>query len=223
MRTLIFLAYFLASTVVVFAQETETETAEKQKTDLKWHFGVGMSSNPDYNINDKLLASGNHRISDFVPTAVVGWSINLKRYTIELEGGFSGFWKKDDGYRLSQVPLALRGKYTVIDGEKFSIAAGAGITFVGSDLAIYSENAVIDMNDLNPDNNSGYIRLRNSSWFASPSLSFALGKFTGKETRLILGYDIAISNTKWKADYGHISNPVRENGNRFFIGFQYPF
>lgn len=222
MRTLIVIAYLLMATVAGYAQETTTTETDKKEPEMGWFYGIGMTTNPDFNINDKMLASGNHRISDVMPSVFVGWDVVWNRYTMEVEMGISGYWKKDDGYRLSQVPIAIRGKYSFMDSEKFSFAGGLGVTFVGSDLSIYSEDVVIDMNDLNPDNNSGYIRLRNGSWFVSPQVTFALGKFSSDTGRLSLGYDICVSNTQWKADYGHIANPVRENGGRFFVKFQFP-
>ncbi len=143
---------------------------------------------------------------------------------MELNTVYSFHNKKKDGSQFTQVPANLRLHYIFAENNRLEFLAGADVCAATSNLAVYSDATVIDMNNLNPQTNTGYILFRNTSWFAGPSAALRFKDEKGKSSFVLsTGYDFCFTNSKWKSDYARITNPVRENGNRFYINILLPF
>jgi hypothetical protein len=209
------------------AQETTPAPVTSKSTEFEWYFGFGAAFHPDYNINSNLASAGVKELPGVTPATVFGWnatSENNLSLTFEIGTNFTFNNRKKDGSQLLQVPLKLRLQYILAENNKVQFAAGGDVSFVMSNLSIFSDDTEIDMEDLDPETNTGFMPLRNNSWFVGPSASLA---FKGKNNRrsfiLNAGYDVCFTNSKWKSDFANIVNPVRENGSRFFVNFTIPF
>jgi len=215
-----FIYLFLFFTAFTNAQTTDTTSVK-----MEWYFGGGAIINPDYNINSNLRDAGVKRIADVSPAFLIGWNATFSnRFSLEMELGFSGLQnKKKDGSQFLQVPASARFQYALIKSDRVTLSAGANFSVVASDLSIFDSNTVIDMNDLRPANNTGYVRLTNTSYFLGPVAQLKLTDAGKTFLTFTAGYDFGISNSKWKSDYVKIANPVRENGNRIFINLSIPF
>jgi len=223
MKKITFLLLLITS--ISFAQQTAEDTNEKRE--VNFYFGLGAILHPDYNINSNLVDGGVKSISDVTPAAVVGWTTTFKNnLSLSMEFGSTTMWRnrKKDGSQLIQIPASIRLHYLFAKTSKLQFSAGANVSLVASSLSVFSDDTVIDMNNLNPDTNTGYMLFRNSSWFAGPSASLNFLDSAGKTSfTLTAGYDFCFTNSKWKSDYARISNPVKENGGRAFITFGIPF
>ncbi|KOS07638.1 hypothetical protein AM493_17505 [Flavobacterium akiainvivens] len=220
--TLLLLALFAGK---AFAQETETTTT-RTKTEIEWYFGFGAAFHPDYNINSNLAAGGVKELPGVTPASVIGWNATFENnlsLTFEFGTTYTFNNRKKDGSQLLQVPVKLRLQYILAENNKLQFAAGGDVTFIASNLSVFSDATEIDMDDLNPETNTGFIPLRNQSWFVGPSASLA---FKDKNNRrsfvLNAGYDFCFTNSKWKSDFANIVNPVRENGGRFYVNLFIP-
>jgi hypothetical protein len=224
MRKITLLLSALFFTVAANAQTQETETTTKKDAVFNWYVGFGAVVNPDYAINDNLREAGIHRIADVMPSLTLGWTATTDKLDVDMEFGAAGIIKdkKGNGYQMAQVPILLRIQYAAIKKEKLALMGGLSCSYVMSNLSIFSNDTNVDMNDLNPMNNSGYIMLRNNSMFLGPSVSLKLFDESKLAMKVNMGYDFAVSNTRWKSDYANIQNPVRENGNRFYVNLVLP-
>lgn len=201
--------------------------AQDDRDVVRWHYSLGAIVNPDFNINKNLLASGVHRIADVSPLVSFGWSVVTNNIGIDVDFGVATtlYGKKNEGYNLVQVPINLTAHYIFLDKEKVALSAGLTGSYTFYDLNLYTEpdGTNIDMNDLNPAGNTGYIRMNNQSVYVGPSLAFTFLKHKRNPLKLVAGYDLAVTNSKWKSDYATLANPVKENGGRAYLQLKIPF
>lgn len=202
--------------------------AQDDQDVIRWHYSLGAIVNPDFNVNDNLIASGVHRIADVSPLVSFGWSVVTKnKFALDVDFGLATtlYGRKNEGYNLLQVPINLTAHYIFLDKEKVALSAGITGSYTFYDLNLYTEqdDTDIDMNDLNPAANTGYIRMNNQSVYVGPSLALTFLKHKKNPLKLALGYDFAVTNSKWKSDYATLSNPVKENGGRAYIQLKIPF
>lgn len=218
-KTLFALAAFFAISLA-YAQE--------EKTTVRWHYSLGAVLNPNFNINDNLIASGVHRISDVSPAVSIGWSvITENKLAIDVDFGVAStvYGMKNKGYNLVQIPANVTVHYIFMDKEKVALSVGLTGTYAFYDLNIFTDQdeTVVDMNNLSPALNSGYIRMNNQSAYVGPSLAFTFLKHKMNPLKVTLGYDFCVTNSKWKSDYATLANPVKENAGRAYIQLKIPF
>ncbi|WP_294819808.1 hypothetical protein [uncultured Flavobacterium sp.] len=216
------LSIIILLTATAFGQE---EPSSGKFSDY-WYYGFGITGNTGYNISDNLRDAGVKRIPDVLPALFVGWTAAFtERLSLDMEFGVAGIIrnKKNAGSQLLQAPIRARFQYTAVKKEMFSLAAGVNFSIVGNDLTLWSGDTGIDMNDLDPEVNTGYIRLRNTQYFAGPSATVKLLDKGEAFLLLTLGYDFSLANAKWKSDYARLSNVVKEKNNQFFVGLAMPF
>jgi hypothetical protein len=221
---------FLLATTFAFAQETTTTEifteTQPEEPKFEWYFGFGAILQPDYNINSNLLDAGVKSLPDVTPAFVVGWDVTFtNRLAFSMEFGSSSLFnnRKKDGSQLIQVPISARLQYIIANGGKLKFSAGANISYVTSSLSVFSDDTEIDMDDINPNTNTGYLLFRNNSLFAGPTASLKFVNNGKTYFTLTAGYDFSITNSKWKSDYARITNPVKENGGRAFLYMTIPF
>ena len=206
-----------------FAQETVEMTSSTTANDsvackkygkpnIYASFGAAFYSG--FKINDKLRAAGVPRLPDAMPEFTVGINTTMDKWLLDLEVNASYSDEKNSTNRVRSAGLGtkLRWQYIPFRTKSFFLAAGADISYFGTQADIYTRGNTIDLNDLNPSNHSGHISLNNDQLMAGPSL--ALGFFQNKSfpLRLNLGYDWGITNGKWKSDFADVNNTVKESG-----------
>lgn len=217
------LSIFILIAATAFAQE---EPSGRKGFITQWYYGFGITGNSGYNISANLREAGVKRIPDVMPAVFVGWTAAFTdKLALDVEFGAAGLFrnKKSAGSQLIQVPARLRLQYVAVNKEMFSISAGANFSVVGNDLSVWSEDTDIEMDNLDPEANTGYIRLRNTSYFVGPSATVKLIDEGEPFLTLTMGYDFGISNAKWKSDYARLSNVVKEQNNQFFVNLALPF
>lgn len=200
--------------------------AQDDKDRIKWHYSLGAMVNPDFNINEKLRSVGVHRIEDVSPMVTFGWSAaasNKIDIGIDFGVATTPYGRKNKGYNLVQVPVSLIVHYNFLNREKVALSAGLNGSYTFYDLSIYADDTVIDMNNLEPSENTGYIRMHNQAVHVGPSVAFTFLKHKITPLTLTIGYDFAVTNIKWDSDYASLTNPVKENGGRAYIQLKIPF
>ncbi len=211
-------------TAMGFAQETEHQDTNAA---FDWYAGIGMVFNPDYNINSNLKSAGVKELPGIMPSFTVGWNVIFKNNLslgMELGSAYSFHNRKKDGSQLVQVPASLKVHYVLAQNSRLAFSAGADVSVVASSVSVFSDDTEIDMGNLNPETNTGYLLFRNTSWFAGPSAALRFLDANGHTSSVLsIGYGLCFTNSKWKSDYAKITNPVRESGNRFYISLYLPF
>jgi len=158
-------------------------------------------------------------LNETMPELQVGMNVFGEKFSGDAEFGFL-FSKNDKGNSENQnigFTSRLRVHYNFINNEKVAFTGGLNISATASEVDIYNKNNVIDLNDLEPLNNTGHVSLRNQVFSAGPSVSLYLFKNSSTKIRANLGYEFAFTNGKWKSDFASVENTVKENGNNRFV------
>ena len=220
MKKLILLGIaFLGLQSSVMAQDTTVTDTDDSKPDFTLYFAVGATFSGDYNINKNLDASGMPLIDKVLPEITFGYSVEGRQYLIDFEISASYMDKKNSENRLKTAVagVKLRGHYIPVKTKSFFVSGGVDLSYATNQFDLWRRDRVIDMNDLNPSDYSGHISLTNEQVFAGPSVAIGLFQDKGFPIRLNAGYDFAITNGKWKTDFGNVENAVKENGfGRFY-------
>jgi hypothetical protein len=208
---------FLASSCLISAQSSEEEASEKVSVDF--YFGIGAQIQSKYNLNNKLKAANLPELKQSMPELQVGMNIFGNKLSGDAEFGFL-FSRNDKGDSENQnmaFTSRLRLHYNFINQEKVAFTGGLNISSTVSEVDIYNKNNSIDLNDLEPLNNSGHVSLKNQVFFVGPSVSLYLFKNKSTKIRANFGYELAFTNGKWKSDFASVENTVKENGNNRFV------
>jgi hypothetical protein len=207
-----------------FAQEEKTISTEEKKCEvpkLDLYVGVGGVFYNDFNLNQKISASGMPEIRESMPEFIVGINTLWEKYSFDAELSSSYSTKKNSTTenKLASGTFRLRGHYNFVNKPRVLLSGGLNVAYTHNDLNLYSRDNDINLNDLNPENNSGHVSLKNDIFYAGPSLAFNLKRKEKLSIRLNVGYEFAFTNGKWKSDYANVSNTVKENGqNRLMVG-----
>jgi hypothetical protein len=219
--------FFIA--VVLFAQfslaqEQETVSTDEKKCDMPkmdLYIGVGGVFYNDFSLNQKIRASGMPEIREAMPELMLGFNSLWEKYSFDMDLSSSYSTKKNSTTenKLASGTLRLRGHYNFVNKSRILLSGGLNVAYTHNDFNLYSRNNDINLNDLNPENNSGHVSLKNDIFYAGPSLAFNLKRKEKLSIRLNVGYEFAFTNGKWKSDYANVSNSVKENGqNRLMVG-----
>ncbi|MFD2892430.1 hypothetical protein ACFS5J_10445 [Flavobacterium chuncheonense] len=211
-----FSALFLGLAFMGFAQE---ETQEKDKAvSVDYYFGIGLATQK-YDLNTKLRESNVAQLKTTYPQLNIGMNIFGEKFSGDGEMGF--FFSKDDNATTETKNIGFDAKfrvhYNVLVKEKIALTTGLSIGAFANTVAISSRGNSVDLDDLNPANNSGLIELRNEIFYAGPSVSFYLFNKSKVALRANVGYEIPFTNGKWKSDYASINNTVKEIGNNRLV------
>lgn len=222
MKKLFVLALSLMTFTQTVAQEntTEKDTLKKgPKIDL--YIGIGASFYDNFKINNNLRATGMPEIEDVLPELAIGFYFLGETYLVDVEFATALMDRRNSLARnqLYQFTTRARGHYNFVNDKKWILSGGLNLAFSRNDLNLNSRNNVIDLNDLNPETQSNHISLRNHMLFAGPSIGLTFKNKDKIIGRLNIGYEFALTNGKWKSDFGRVQNTVREQGvNRFMVG-----
>jgi hypothetical protein len=105
----------------------------------------------------------------------------------------------------------------VVNKENFALTTGLSLAYLGSQYDIYSKNNTIDLNDLEPNNNSGHVNFTNQMLYFGPSVSMYLFKKSSFQVKLNAGYELGLTRGRYQSEFGSILNNVNESGNNRFV------
>lgn len=217
--------YLLAALFVFqcsFSQEETTNTSDGPKmVKFDLYVGVGGVFYNDFSINEKIRASNMPEIREAMPELLVGFNVLSEKLSFDAEFASSYSKRKNSTSesKLTSFSTRLRGHYNFVNESKFLFSGGINVAFSRNDFNLYSRDNTINLNDLNPENNSGHVSLYNNVLYAGPSVAFNLKRKEKLSIRMNVGYEFALTNGKWKSDFANVSNTVKENGqNRLMVG-----
>jgi hypothetical protein len=216
MKKLVMLSMLIVP-YVCFSQQKDTINTPKVKSTL--YVGVGGQLQEGLNINKKLTSQNLPGISSTIPELTVGLNIFGKKYSGDMEFVLStdNPEKNNTELRLMNMTGKFRLHYNIVNKEKIAFTTGLNLALTATELDIYSKSNTIDLNDLEPNNNSGHISLRNQMFYAGPSVALYLFKNKHWIVRLNAGYEFALTRGRWKSDFGSVLNTVNESGNNRFV------
>ncbi|KAF2520117.1 hypothetical protein E0W68_02525 [Flavobacterium salilacus subsp. salilacus] len=219
MKKILLTAICLAS-FSAFAQETDavtTESGEPIRKGFYISFGVGTMN--DYNINDKLVASGMPQLPDAMFEVGIGYNLTWEKILLDTEFHTDYFDKKTSTDRVRGVVagVTLRPQYIPFRSNGFYIGTGADISYTTNTFDLYTRGNEIDLNNLDPAFHSGHISLSNQQLFMGPSVSVAAFQNSEFPLKLNVGYQWAVVSGSWDSEVADVTNTVKENGQgRFY-------
>jgi hypothetical protein len=200
------------------AQKKESVSPSKIKT--TFYVGAGLQSTDNYNINTKLSSVNLPQINQNMPEIIFGLNLVGKKYSsdFEVSTAYSNVTRRNMKNEYLNTSARIRLHRNISVKEKTLFTAGANIAFAGSSVNLFSENNVIDMNNLANTSNVNHISLRNGMIYLGPSVSFTAFRKASFPLRVNVGYEIGLLRGRWRSDYTAVNNMVGEFGkNRLII------
>jgi hypothetical protein len=211
----------MAVTMIGYSQEKVADTIKKKDFNASIYYGVNVSFNDNFNLNKKLSNSNLPELKTSISEFAFGINFFGKKYSGDLEFGFSydNSDKGENETRQAGINTRLRVHYNLVDREKFAFTTGLSMAYVGTEYDIFNKNNTIDLNNLEPNNSSGHVNFNNSMLYFGPSTSFYFFRKSNWQVRLNLGYEFALTQGRYRSEYGSILNNIGEAGkNRFLVG-----
>lgn len=214
---------------ISFAQDTiTTTTAPKTRTKTititendgtyrnGFYAGFGVVFIDNIKLNDKLRASDMPTLTTSMPEFSIGFTHLENKVLVDLEWNTNYYGDRSNATTKTTTlssGVKLRGQYAIVSNKKFFFAGGLDIAYMYTQFDMFSRDHVIDLNDLDPATHTGHISLKNGLLYAGPSVSLGAFQNSSFPLRLNAGYEWAIAGGKWKSDFAHVSNTVKENGS----------
>lgn len=209
-------ALLLLFSVTCFAQENNNDSIAKKPIKFRTYAGFAGNMNDNLNLNTNLKNSNLVQLGDAIPEFNFGLNYYWKQYSGDVEFGFlyaTPDNKNNTAMKYRGFNTRVRLHYNLIDREKIAFTTGLSVSYLGSEYDIFSTNNTIDLNDLNPDNNSGHVSFTNEMLYIGPSASLYLFKKSNLQVRLNVGYELALTRGRYKSEFGSILNNINEAGN----------
>lgn len=218
-----FIALFLLSLGTLLAQEESKpkDSTHTNKFEVNMTVGLNVLVNDSFNLNKKLSSQNITQLNETIPSLVLGLDIFGDKFSGDIEFGFLFSNPKKNNIEILHRGFDIRTKvhYNLINKEKIAFTSGLSFAFTTNEIDIFSKSNTIDLNDLNPNNNSGHISLNNQMFYAGPSVSLYFFR-KSFPIKMNAGYEFALTRGRYKSEFGSVINNIRENGNnRFVIGF----
>ena len=211
--SIFFLFLFLTATI-----------AQQQKDSLSkntggFYFGVGLISKQNLNLNQKLESSNFAAIPEILPEIIIGINFIGKKYSGDFEFATAAIEKTNMGNKRQYVTASVRGNfsYNLVNKEKIAFTTGVNLVLARSELDLFQENAVVDLNNINTVGSMGRITLNNGMLYAGPSASLYLFKNTNWQVRARAAYEFGLSSGEWRSDFAAVNNTVGRHGNNRFL------
>jgi len=222
MKNNLFIA-LVVFTQLAFGQEEQIISTNDKQDSPKFdiYIGLGGVFYNDFEINSKIRASGMPEVKESMPELLVGMTTAWEKYWMdaELAASYSNTDNSTTENQFVSASIRLRGHYNFVKLKRIDFSGGLNIAYSHNDLNLFSRDNDINLDDLNPENNSGHVSLKNDIFYAGPSLAVNFRSKEKVSIRLNVGYEFAFTNGKWKSDYANVSNTVKENGqNRLMVG-----
>lgn len=218
MKKVVF-AVVLLSSFIGFSQEKSTDSTKTKKIKVDGYIGFNANINDNLNLNKKLSNANLPELDSFVPELTFGLNVFGKEYSGDVEFGFL-FAKPEEGnneMKYRGFNTRVRVHYNVVNQEKFALTTGLSLAYMGSQYDIYSKNNTIDLNDLEPNNNSGHVNFNNQMLYFGPSVSMYLFKKSSFEVKVNAGYEFALTRGRYDSEFGSVLNNIGESGNNRFV------
>lgn len=202
-----------------FAQEGTSSEDFQKPVKRNLYVALGAAVNGDYAINEKLAAVGMPQLGETMPEFTVGYTAMGEKFLVDFEVNANVQLRKRGDGRASTLSssVKLRGHYVPVKTNSFFLSAGADVSYLTNTIDLYNRYNTIDLNNLDPLNNSGHINLYNNLLYAGPSVSLGLFQNTDFPVRLNAGYEWALTNGYWKSEFADVYNSVKESGHdRFY-------
>jgi hypothetical protein len=217
----VLISLLLLTSFAGYCQEKTADSTKTKKVKVGTYIGFNGYVNDNMNLNKKLSNANLPEINQFLPELTLGINIFTKKYSGDVEFGFL-FAKQDEGnneMKYRGFNTRVRAHYNVVNKDDFAFTTGLSIAFLGSEYDIYSKNNSINLNDLEPNNNSGHVNFTNQMLYLGPSVSMYLFRKSGFPIRVNAGYEFAITRGRYRSEFGSILNNIGESGNnRFMFG-----
>lgn len=212
--------YLLLLTAFIgFSQEKATDSTKTKSFKVDGYFGFNGNINDNMNLNKKLRNANLPELDSFVPELTFGLNFFDQKYSGDIEFGIL-FAKPEEGnneMKYRGFNTRMRVHYNVVNRENFAFTTGLSLAYMGSQYDIYSKNNTIDLNDLEPNNNSGHVSFTNQMLYFGPSASIYLFKKSSFQVKVNAGYEFAITRGRYQSEFGSILNNVGESGNNRFV------
>lgn len=216
-------SFLLASVLLLWAERgaaQKTEATQTEKVKTTFYLGFGMQAASDYNINSKLKSAALPQIKRNIPEFTAGLNMLGSKYSGDLEA--STAYSTDElnnttnEYLNSSVRLRLQR--ILVKKNKVLFSAGGNIGFTSNSLNVFSNNNLVDINNLANTINVTHLGLRNNMLYLGPTLSLTAFRKARFPIRLHVGYEFALTKGRWQSDFTTINNTVGEWGkNRLFV------
>ena len=211
---------FLLQLLFVFSLTTFAQ-AVKDSTDIEYgfYFGVGLQSQPNLNINSKLINANLPTVPETMPESIFGFNVFGKKYSgsLELSGVIVERSRGSNKTRYETGNVRGNFSYNFIVKPKIAFTAGLNVAYSTVQFDIFSENAVIDFDNLNPNANGGHLQLNNCRLFAGPAMSLHLFRESWFRFRLTAAYEFGVTRGLWGSDFINVTNAVSEAGKNRFL------
>ncbi|MDI9256420.1 hypothetical protein [Flavobacterium sedimenticola] len=213
------LSLLLLSFFIGFSQEKTTDSTQTKKIKLDGYFGFTGNINDNFNLNKKLRNANLPELDSFIPELTFGLNYFAPHYSGDIEFGvlFAKPEENNNEMKYRGFNTRLRVHYNVVNQEKFAFTTGLSLAYIGSQYDIYSKDNTIDLNDLDPDNNSGHVNFTNQMLYVGPSVSLYLFKKSNLQVKVNAGYEFAITRGRYDSEYGSVLNNIGESGNNRFV------
>ncbi|MBF6641738.1 hypothetical protein IVB69_09620 [Flavobacterium sp. J49] len=212
--------YLLLLTAFIgYSQEQSSDSTKTKKVKVDGYFGFNGNINDNTNLNKKLHNANLPELDSFVPELTFGLNVFGQKYSGDIEFGFL-FAKPEEGnneMKYQGFNTRMRVHYNVVNQENFAFTAGLSLAYLGNQYDIYSKNNTIDLNDLEPNNNSGHVSFTNQMLYLGPSVSMYLFKKSSFQVKLNAGYEFALTRGRYDSEFGSVLNNVGESGNNRFV------
>lgn len=213
---------FLLVGISIFALQFSTAQNDTDgfRSQKNYYISLGAGFSGDYNINDRLKAAGMPEIGSAYPEFGIGFNTIRKNLLLDMEisAGYTDKKNAENRAKNATLGIALRIHYVPLQTESYFLSGGLDISYRANAFNLYRRDNVIDLNDLNPVTSTGHINLNNEQLYIGPSIAFGFLQNREIPLRLNLGYEIAVTNGKWKSEYADVVNTVKENGHgRFYV------
>ena len=220
----VYLFVVMMLTVVSYSQEKVIDSIKKKEKKVSIYYGGFVSFNDNFNLNKKLRNSNLPELKTSIPDFVFGLNYFGKKYSGDAEFGFL-YSKSDKGANQTKqmgFNSRIRVHYNLVDREKFAFTTGLSVAYTVNENDIYNKNNTIDLNDLEPNNNSGHVNFTNAMLYFGPSTSFYFFRKSDWNVRLNIGYEFALTRGRYDSEFGTVINNIGESGNnRFVFGFTF--
>jgi len=215
----VYLFVVIMLTAVTYSQEKVIDSIQKKEKKFSMYYGGNVSFNDDFNLNKKLRNSNLPELKTSIPDFVFGLNYFGKKYSGDAEFGFL-YSKSDKGANQTKqmgFNSRIRVHYNLVDREKFAFTTGLSVAYTGNEYDIFNKNNTIDLNDLEPNNNSGHVNFTNAMLYFGPSTSFYFFRKSDWNVRLNLGYEFALTRGRYDSEFGSVINNIGESGNNRFV------
>ena len=195
--------------------------AVKDSTDIEYAFnyGIGLMSQPNLNINSKLINWNLPPVPETMPEAFFGFSIFGKKYSGSPDYGGVIFERNQGSNKTRYETSNFRANlsYNFVVKPKVALTAGLNVAYSTVQFDIFNQNAVIDFDNLNPSANGGHLQLNNCRLFAGPAMSLYLFRESWFGFRVTAAYELGLTRGLWGSDFINVANSVSEAGKNRFL------